>query len=94
MAEVTCTGETAHYDNGRELLKWYDKDNNGRISKEEVLKATTDHEAGLLTDEEVTFIILCYLDDGAIDKLCPVVTITANAKSKVYVNGILKANLT
>lgn len=104
MAEVTCTGETAHFDNGCELAKHYDKDNDGIIRREEVLKATQDHEAGILADEEITFVVLCYLHDGRINAICPgcyaaetgvlaITTTPAGATIKVTRNGTLYEEL-
>lgn len=71
MALITCSNPTVHYVSGCALLLAYDKDNDGNISKSEAMAAVDDFNAGIIADEEAGYIILCYVDGGDINAVCP-----------------------
>ena len=67
---VTCSTPTVHYVNGCELLKAYDKDNDGIISNSESIAAVNDVNAGVITEEEGAFVVMCYFNGGDINEKC------------------------
>ena len=68
---VTCTGSTPHFASGCALLLHYDADKDGIINDTELLKATDDQAVGLITAEEVQFIISAWSAGGSILLACP-----------------------
>ena len=100
---ITCSGPTAHYANGCELLLAYDKDNDGIISKYDAEVAVNDSNAGVITGDEGSFVVMCYLHGGDINVLClgcytlPLTAVTFVTKKedgseltgvKVFIDGI------
>jgi len=85
-----------------ELLKRYDTNKNGKIDKEEYLKAITDYTAGRITREELQIIADAY-EAGSINAVCPrcyeeqptqkkaTLHISTNPSgANVYVDGVYK----
>ena len=88
-------------DGGCELLKRYDADKDGIIRQSNLDAAQADWYADVITLYEFLFIVHCYnYFNGVINDKCPgcytktiKVTITANAKAKIYVNGKYETTL-
>ena len=71
---ITCDGQCPKFDGtGCELLLYYDKDRDGKLSMDEVYdapdSAKNDKDAGLITREEFAFVADAYFA-GTIDKKC------------------------
>ena len=69
---VTCTEPTEHFSSSCELLKHYDADGDGVLTHDDVITATNNYYAGILTQPEVMFVIDCYNNyAGVINNKCP-----------------------
>ena len=68
---VTCGDPTLHYENGCELLLHY-ANGDGDITKEETIIAINDYYAGIITRDEVNFVIACSeLPSPNVNNKCP-----------------------
>jgi len=68
---VTCTGATAHYATGCDLLLHY-ANGDGEITTTEVMAACADYNAGLITLDEANFVTTCWtLPSPNVNNACP-----------------------
>jgi len=66
---VTCDGNSPNYGTGCALLLHYDGDDDGIIGAVEVNTAISDHASGLITKEELDFVMMAW-KAGSINALC------------------------
>lgn len=69
---VICNSPTAHYPSGLDLLKAYDFNGDGLVSKDEAQLAVDDWKLrDILTKDEADFVVNVYLNDGLTSTTCP-----------------------
>lgn len=81
VCTVTCASDncpnTLSITSGYDLLKHYDVDNDGDINYDEVKQAGRDYNAGIITLDEINFVVACWeLPFPNINNKCPLAEAT------------------